>query len=79
VLEGEVAHWWEDDKRIIRRGVEQLSWEKFVTLFYKEYFSFFARQENEMQCMTLQQGSMIVAQYHAKFTVISRFAPHSVR
>ena len=46
--------------------------------FYDQYFTERFRDKQATNFNRLVQGSMGVAQYEAKFTELSRFAPHLV-
>ena len=46
--------------------------------FYKKYFPDSVRQQKVGEFVHLEQGEMTVAQYEAKFTELSRFAPQLI-
>ena len=51
---------------------------EFVKKFYDQYFTKHFRNKQATNFDRLVQRSMGVAQYEAKFTELSRFAPHLV-
>lgn len=51
-------------------------WDAFLEVFHKKYFSHSVREQREKEFVHLTQGSMMVAQYEAKFTQLVRFVPH---
>lgn len=46
--------------------------------FYEKYFPESLRDKKEGEFLTLEQGSTTMDKYEAKFTELSRFAPHMV-
>ncbi|GMY39850.1 Retrovirus-related Pol polyprotein from transposon 17.6, partial [Fagus crenata] len=55
-----------------------ITWKKFVESFYEHYFTKTFRAKQAKLFVNLQQGSLSVVEYKAKFTELSRFAPHMV-
>ncbi|GMY33606.1 hypothetical protein FCV25MIE_28848 [Fagus crenata] len=82
MLEGLAEFWWKLEKRLLLGGhikIEApITWDKFVESFYEHYFTktFIAKQVKLF--VNFQQGSLSVVEYEAKFTELSRFAPHMV-
>lgn len=76
VMEGEADHWWKMEVRTAGEGVEW-TWKSFQEFFAK-YFLDSEKEARASEFMMLEQGSMTVAQYEAKFTELSRFAPYLV-
>ncbi|XP_058111141.1 uncharacterized protein LOC131254154 [Magnolia sinica] len=73
-LEGEADEWWDSTRRIA--GGEYLwTWERFHTKFNEKYFSKSFHDEKGSQVFKLEQGSMMVAQYEARFTELSWYVP----
>ena len=60
------------------RSDEILTWTVFLDAFYEKYFPESVRDEKEVEFMGLIQENKTVLQYEAKFTELSRFAPHIV-
>ncbi|KAK2986322.1 hypothetical protein RJ640_028980 [Escallonia rubra] len=52
--------------------------ERFKSIFFEKYFPHNVKDQKEEEFLKLEQGDMIVAQYEAKFTSLSRYAPHLV-
>ncbi|XP_030936300.1 uncharacterized protein LOC115961460 [Quercus lobata] len=79
MLKGEVEHWWRSTKKTMPlKEDEILTWTIFLDAFYEKYFPESVRDEKEVEFMELIQGNKMVLQYQAKFTELSRFAPHIV-
>lgn len=80
MLNKEADHWWCMTKRFLEeRSPEEQSpivWSQFKEAFYKKYFPDIVREQLEWEFLSLQQGSMTVAQYESKFIELSRFALH---
>ncbi|XP_057475893.1 uncharacterized protein LOC130763879 [Actinidia eriantha] len=68
-LQGDALQWW----KIVEEGVDK-KWESFKKAFLDQYFTDTAKEALRMEFINLVQGSMIVTQYEAKFTNLSRFA-----
>ncbi|XP_075650099.1 uncharacterized protein LOC142620647 [Castanea sativa] len=80
-FEGPVEIWWKSAERLLLEGRgdnAQISWAEFVKKFYDQYFTERFRDKEATNFNELVQGSIGVAQYEAKFTNLSRFAPHLV-
>ena len=73
-LKGDAYHWW---GRVQTRVGEDF--EEFSELFLENYFPESARDARHMQFLELQQGTMSVPEYEARFTALARFAPDLVR
>ena len=56
------------------RDLEVMTCEEFHELFMGKYFLAFARHAKAREFLVLKQGTMIVLEYVAKFTKLSRFA-----
>ncbi|XP_028085586.1 uncharacterized protein LOC114286610 [Camellia sinensis] len=73
-LEDEARRWW-----MLTRTVHQgLTRDKFLELFYDKYFPQSTRDKKVAEFETLRQGNKTVAEYHAQFAELARFAPHMV-
>ena len=55
-----------------------MTWTVFLDAFHEKCFLESVRDEKEVEFMELIQGNKMVLQYEAKFTKLSRFAPHIV-
>nr|XP_023905116.1 uncharacterized protein LOC112016887 [Quercus suber] len=81
MFEGPAEIWWKSAERLLLEGRgdnAQISWVEFVKKFYEQYFTERFRDKQAENFDELVQGSMGIAQYEAKFTELSRFAPHLV-
>ena len=80
MMEGEADHWWRAAKntRSLLRGNGDWTWREFLDVFYKKYFPVSVREKKEVEFITLEQGNLTVAAYEAKFSELSRFAPHMI-
>ena len=81
MFEGLAEIWWKSEERLLlkgRGGNAQISWEEFFKKFYDQYFTKRFKDKQATNFNGLAQGSMGVAQYEAKFTELSLFAPHLV-
>ena len=81
MFEGPTEIWWKSAKRLLLEGRcdnAQISWAEFVKKFYDQYFTKHFRDKQATNFDEIVQGSMGVAQYEAKFTELSCFAPHLV-
>ena len=70
-LEGEAQVWWNWAKT--SRDLEAMTWAEFQELFMGKYFSDTARHVKAQEFLELKQGTMIVMEYVARFTELSRF------
>jgi len=75
MLAEEVECWLASAKRRLEAGGEVVSWERFKSEFLGKYFSEDLRNKKEVEFLQLEQGSMSVAEYAAKFEELSRFCP----
>ena len=81
MFEGPAEIWWKSEERLLLEGRgdnTQISWAEFVKKFYDQYFTKHFRDKQATNFDEIVQGSMGVAQYEAKFTELSCFAPHLV-
>ena len=71
-LESEARIWW----RWVRtsRDLEVMTWAEFQELFMGKYFPETARHAKAQEFLELKQGAMIVMDYVARFTELTRFA-----
>ncbi|XP_028053005.1 uncharacterized protein LOC114257441 [Camellia sinensis] len=75
-LEGEADHWW----ALIResRDITAITWTQFKELFLRKYFPNIVKQERIREFLNLEQGTMIVTQYVAKFKELAHYATRYV-
>ena len=79
MLKGEAKQWWRSTKKTLPLEEDEiLTWTIFLDAFYEKYFPESVRDEKEVEFMGLIQENKTVLQYEAKFTELSRFAPHIV-
>lgn len=70
LLQGKARYWWAEVKRA--QDVSVMDWEGFKTVFYAKYFPL--KDRLEASFLSLEQGSMSVGDYEAKFSNLLRFA-----
>ena len=71
-LGGESQVWWDWVKA--SRDIEAMTWGEFHELFMGKYFLVTARHAKALEFLELQQGTMTVLEYVAKFIELARFA-----
>ena len=77
MLDKEADYWWCVTKRLLEdQGA--IVWRQFKEAFYKKYFLDSVRRQKVGEFSCLEQGGMTVAQYEAKFTELSYFAPQLI-
>ncbi|MQL91188.1 hypothetical protein Taro_023793, partial [Colocasia esculenta] len=59
-------------------GAMEVAWTEFVHLFRVKYIPEHVQDRMEQEFLTLTQGPMSVLEYEAKFTELSKYAPHIV-
>jgi hypothetical protein len=80
-LLGEAKRWWGAKRNLLvmELGDESaITWTQFKKEFDNQYFPRIIREAKAREFMDLVQGSMIVAQYAAKFMQLSRFALYMI-
>ena len=75
-LKGEANYWWETAR--IMEATQVITWDRFRTMFLEKYFPTYMMDKMEMKFLELKQGNMLVSEYEARFTELSRFAPNYV-
>ncbi|VVA28905.1 PREDICTED: LOC110769588 isoform [Prunus dulcis] len=70
LLQGKARYWWAEVKRA--EDVSLMDWEGFKTVFYAKYFP--GKDRLEASFLSLEQGSMSVGDYEAKFSRLLHFA-----
>ncbi|XP_028125044.1 uncharacterized protein LOC114321980 [Camellia sinensis] len=73
-LEDETRKWW----MLIRENNKGIDWARFLEIFYDKYFPQCARDRKVIEFKGLKQGNLTVVGYEAKFTELTKFAPHMV-
>ena len=76
LFEDEADFWWDLVTRT--EDIAQMSWEDFKTLFLAKYFPEVEREARREKCERLLQRGLIMAQYEACFTELSRFVEYMV-
>ena len=71
-LEGESQMWWDSVKT--SRDIEAMTWADFYELFMGKYFPATARHAKAPEFLEMNQGTMTMMEYVAKFTELARFA-----
>lgn len=59
------------------RRTEEISWEKFREVFFRQFFPATMVEEKRIEFVALEQIDMSVAEYYAIFQALERFAPCS--
>ncbi|XP_058111993.1 uncharacterized protein LOC131255313 [Magnolia sinica] len=77
LLEGEAENWWQGLQRSVP-PTYTWSWAGFKTKFLEKYFPRSCRNEKIAQFLRLEQGSLTVAQYEARFDELSRYVPKAL-
>ncbi|XP_010648083.1 uncharacterized protein LOC104878882 [Vitis vinifera] len=77
MLDKEADHWWHMTKRLLE-DQGPIVWSQFREAFYKKYFPDSVRRQKVGEFVRLEQGDLTMAQYEAKFTELSRFAPQLI-
>ena len=71
-LEGEAQVWWNWAKT--SKDLEVMTWTEFQELFVGKYFPDIARHAKTQEFLELNQGTMTVIEYVARFTELACFA-----
>ena len=81
MLDKEADHWWLMTKRLLE-DQGPIVWRWFREAFYKKYFPDSVRRKKVGEFVRLEQRDLTVAltmaQYEAKFTELSHFAPQLI-
>ncbi|MQL90423.1 hypothetical protein Taro_023007 [Colocasia esculenta] len=59
-------------------GAVDVAWDEFVRLFRAKFVPEHVQDRMEQEFLSLTQGSMTVLEYEAKFSELSKYAPHIV-
>ena len=71
-LKGKVDIWWEDVKWVRDIKIDDLSWQKFKSIFRKKYFPERYYDSKAKELYELKMGSMIGEEYMTKFLELLR-------
>ncbi|KAL5560166.1 hypothetical protein UlMin_036377 [Ulmus minor] len=76
LLKDLTQEWW--DTMRVAYDVSNIQWQTFEQLFHDYYIPIAYTQLKAKEFYRLEQGDMIVMEYHVKFTKISKYAPGAV-
>ncbi|XP_058772134.1 uncharacterized protein LOC131645962 [Vicia villosa] len=68
--------WWENTCQRLKVIGRTVTWVNFKIEFLEKYFPADVRSKKKIEFLHLKQGSIIVADYFAKFKEMVRFCPH---
>ncbi|KAI3450341.1 hypothetical protein Pfo_007006 [Paulownia fortunei] len=77
LLKKDARTWWEGAKLAV--NMEELTWERFKTIFYDKYFTRDARSLRVKEFLKLKQGGMSVCDYVRKFEQGCKYVPYIAR
>ncbi|RVW21559.1 Retrovirus-related Pol polyprotein from transposon 297 [Vitis vinifera] len=77
MLDKEADHWWRMTKRLLK-DQGPIVWSQFREAFIRSTFLTVFDEKRWEEFVRLEQGDLTVAQYEAKFTELSRFAPQLI-
>ncbi|KAL4315353.1 hypothetical protein AHAS_Ahas15G0176600 [Arachis hypogaea] len=67
MLEGDAQKWWQKLYHTLQMELTDISWSRFKTEFYKNYFLHAIRIAKELELMQLKQENMYVVDYTREF------------
>ncbi|XP_058216665.1 uncharacterized protein LOC131327526 [Rhododendron vialii] len=70
-MHSEAQHWWDLMKNT--HDVAAMTWDRFEEIFLDKYFPAPVKQALASEFMNLEQGTMTVTQYAARFEELSRY------
>ncbi|MQL84016.1 hypothetical protein Taro_016517 [Colocasia esculenta] len=71
--------WWASLLRTrFEDGAIDVAWDEFVRLFRAKFVPEYIQDRMEQEFLSLAQGSMTVLEYEARFSELSKYAPHIV-
>ncbi|MQL69502.1 hypothetical protein Taro_001792 [Colocasia esculenta] len=71
--------WWASLLRTrFEDGAIDVAWDEFVRLFRAKFIPEHVQDRMEQEFLSLTQGSMTVLEYEARFSELSKYAPHIV-
>ncbi|MQL75344.1 hypothetical protein Taro_007722, partial [Colocasia esculenta] len=72
--------WWSSLLRTrFEDGAVDVAWDAFVRLFRAKFVPEHIQDKMEQEFLSLTQGSMTVLEYEARFSELSKYAPHIIR
>jgi len=77
-LQGAAQEWWESYQYGRRNNAPPVTWREFTMSFRSYHIPEGLIELKQEEFHALKQGSMTVAEYHDKFTQLSRYAPGEV-
>ena len=75
-LIGEAKQWWKGVRGLLESARTPITWETFQNAFLEKYFPANVKDAKELEFMKLEQGSMSVDAYVAKFDELCRFSAY---
>ncbi|MQM00306.1 hypothetical protein Taro_033040 [Colocasia esculenta] len=71
--------WWASLLHtLFEDGAVDVAWDEFVRLFRAKFVPEHIQDRMEQEFLSLAQGSMTVLEYEARFSELSKYAPHIV-
>ncbi|MQL86866.1 hypothetical protein Taro_019407 [Colocasia esculenta] len=71
--------WWSSLLRTrFEDGAVDVTWDTFVRLFRAKFVPEHIQDKMEQEFLSLTQGSMTVLEYEARFSELSKYAPHII-
>ncbi|MQL82507.1 hypothetical protein Taro_014982 [Colocasia esculenta] len=71
--------WWSSLLRTrFEDGAVEVTWDEFVRLFRAKFVPEHIQDKMEQEFLSLTQGSMTILEYEARFSELSKYAPHIV-
>ncbi|MQM23806.1 hypothetical protein Taro_056876 [Colocasia esculenta] len=79
VLQERADVWWASLLRTrFKDGAVDIAWDEFVRLFRAKFVPEHIQDRMEQEFLSLAQGSITVLEYEARFSELSKYAPHIV-
>ncbi|MQM23788.1 hypothetical protein Taro_056857 [Colocasia esculenta] len=79
VLQERADVWWASLLRTrFEDGAIDVAWDEFVRLYQAKFVPEHVQDRMEQEFLSLAQGSMTVLEYEARFSKLSKYAPHIV-
>ncbi|XP_058111133.1 uncharacterized protein LOC131254145 [Magnolia sinica] len=77
LLEGEAENWWQSLQQSVLATCSW-TWAGFKAKFFEKYFPWSCCNEKITQFLWLEQGSLTVAKYEARFNELSQYVPKAL-
>ncbi|KAK7350011.1 hypothetical protein VNO77_08020 [Canavalia gladiata] len=74
MLEADAEFWWMGARRLLETEGNHITWEVFKEAFYEKYVPQSVRDAKEAEFLHLQQGTMSVVEYTAKFEQLCKYS-----